>query len=324
MSHRRFALAASIVGTCLVVLGLAPHGRSQGKPKVNFVSAAELTKAFEVDLNAASKKYGGLSPVVVEGTALEVKKQASGNVYVFLKGHSDKWKVLCDFDKKDAKQVLDTVKAGKKVAAAGAGYGSQVPNEVLIGFCKLLPGGSLPPMPPTGKAPPTPPKTGKPEPAVKKAPVYKAVTGLVKYTAEPKWQVVELAPGLEYLTNRGYAVTKMPKEMHGAHVLIHDNTQGGWLRPGQVKVEKDAYLYVAIWTKAYGETRVSGAQLGQFEDDGWTLLEEPFVTSFPAGEGWEWRALRKPVEAGQDNFPLPKGLEGLNTQWIFAFKERKK
>ena len=118
-------------------------------------------------------------------------------------------------------------------------------------------------------------------------------------------------------------ITKMPKEMVGAHVLIHDNTEKAWLKSGQFTMAKDGYLYVAIWTKAYGETRVSPAQLLAFEEDGWTLMKEPFATSFPPGEDWQWRALRKPVTKGQSDFPWPKAIPNIDTQYIFAFGPRK-
>jgi hypothetical protein len=172
---------------------------------------------------------------------------------------------------------------------------------------------------------PTPKQPATPVPA--KATVGRPATGLVKLgDGLSQYRPVELGVGLAYLTDRDYKIAKLPKEMVGAHVLVHDTGHGGWLPAGQAKMAKDAHLYVAVWTKAYGETRVSDNQLRAFEEDGWTLLKEPFVTTFPPGEGWEWKVLRKPVAAGQDNFPLPELIRNgrFDTQLIFAFKERSK
>ncbi|MCI0639324.1 MAG: OB-fold putative lipoprotein [Gemmataceae bacterium] len=287
------------------------------KKNAEFLTAEKLTKAFADNEDTARKKYAGLAPLVVEGTVLNLEKLKSGNLYVHLKGHADTWKVTCDFEAKDAKAILDSVKPNQKISVAGAGYGPVIQREVLIAFCKIVPSGG-PAIDPKSKVKPDPisPTTKKPS--------YKPAKGLIEIAqTKTSWKAVELTENLEYLTNRGYAIEKMPKEMAGAHVLVHSNMEGGWLKPGHFTMAKDGFLYVALWTKAYGETRVRAEQLSAFEEDGWTLLKEPFETSFPPGEDWQWRALRKPVTKGQSEFPWPSALPYIDTQYIFAFGPRK-
>lgn len=298
------------------------------KKEVEFLAAEKLTKAFADNEDTARKKYAGLAPLVVEGTVLSLEKLKSGNLYVHLKGHADAWKVTCDFEAKDAKAILDSVKPNQKISVAGAGYGPVIQREVLIAFCKIVPSGG-PAIDSKTKVKPDPitPIAKKPDPkktATPAVPNYKPAKGLIEIApSKTSWKAVELAANLEYLTNRGYTILKMPKEMAGAHVLVHSNTEGGWLKPGHFTMVKDGYLYVAIWTKAYGETRVRAEQLSAFEEDGWTLLKEPFETSFPPGEDWQWRALRKSVSKGQSEFPWPSAIPYIDTQYIFAFGPRK-
>jgi hypothetical protein len=138
---------------------------SAQKKNVEFIAADKLTKAFADNEGAARKKYAGLAPVVVEGTVVGVEKLKSGNIYVHLKGHADAWKVTCDFEAKDAKAILESVKPNQKISVAGAGYGPVIPREILIAFCRIVPSGGLVVDPKAKKEQgPQPPITKKTDP----------------------------------------------------------------------------------------------------------------------------------------------------------------
>jgi Concanavalin A-like lectin/glucanases superfamily/tRNA_anti-like len=142
MFHSHLSAACRFV----FVLGLCLSVNSAiwaQKKNVESIAADKLTKAFADNEDAARKKYAGLAPLVVEGTVVEVEKLKSGNIYVHLKGHADAWKVTCDFEAKDAKAVLESVKPNQKISVAGAGYGPVIPREILIAFCKIVPGGGV-------------------------------------------------------------------------------------------------------------------------------------------------------------------------------------
>lgn len=130
----------------ILILSLCPTFNKQvwaQKKSPEIVSAAKLSQAFADDDAAARKKYS-MTQVIVEGTVLEIEKNKSGNVYVLLNGHADGWRVCCDFEGKDAKTILETVKLKQKLNAAGVVYSPAIPKEILVGPCKIVPSSPQP------------------------------------------------------------------------------------------------------------------------------------------------------------------------------------
>jgi hypothetical protein len=280
-----------------------------GNEEFKILTAEELTKAFLDNEDAARKKYGGLAPVSVQGTVKEVLVTKEGHAMVYLKGSTDRLGVLCHFEVKDSKEPAK-LKVGQSIIVAGAGYGIQA-RDVMLGFCKLIPG-----------APPA--EVPMNEPHAVKPPALKLVRGSpAKGVIETAgtWKVVELEENLMWLADREYAIRKFPKELHGGHVVVREAGQHGqWLQSGKVILEKNATVYLALMTQYLGKEKVTAAQLDLLEKDGWKLLSDGFETTYPGDENWRWRVLRRTVERGPVNLELPKGFGFYNTGAIFIFK----
>ena len=125
-----------------VLVMVSDKGEVVGKNDIKTLTAEELTKAFAENEDAARKKYGGLAAVTVEGVVKDVFVNKMGEAIVYLQGATDGLGVACPFEAKESQEAAK-VKVGQRIIVAGKGYGIQG-NDVLLGFCKLLPAGGKP------------------------------------------------------------------------------------------------------------------------------------------------------------------------------------
>jgi uncharacterized protein (TIGR03066 family) len=127
-----------------VLVTVSDRGEVVGKNDGKRLTAEELTRAFKDNEDAARKKYGDLAAVTVEGVVKEVFVNKMGEAIVYLKGATDGLGVACSMEAGDNQEAAK-LKAGQKIVVAGKGYGIQG-DDVLLGFCKLLPAGGKPDM----------------------------------------------------------------------------------------------------------------------------------------------------------------------------------
>jgi uncharacterized protein (TIGR03066 family) len=128
-----------------ILVMVSDKGEVVGKNDSKILTAEELTRAFKDNEDAARKKYGGLAAVTVEGVVKEVYIDKMGKAIVYLHGTTDRPGVACTFEARESQEAAK-VKVGQKIIVAGKGYGI-VGDDVLLGFCKLLPAGGNSPAP---------------------------------------------------------------------------------------------------------------------------------------------------------------------------------
>lgn len=143
----------------------------------------------------------------------------------------------------------------------------------------------------------------------------KKVEGLITHSgARDGWRVVEAVPNLAYMMDRETAITKLPREMQGGHLLQRDSGRSSqWIQEGQLTAVKDGTLYAAI-------RHLTDKQAAAMETEDWERVEEPFTVS---GEPAHWLVFRRAVKAGDDNFPLPRNFQFFNTPVVYVMKAEK-
>jgi hypothetical protein len=130
--------------------------------------------------------------------------------------------------------------------------------------------------------------------------------------------VVVAETGAKYLTDRGYAIRKLPKEAAGGMLVLH-NTKGpaSWLEPKSLTLTKDCTAYVAIQTKMNERQLVGGEQLAEVEKSGWKPVDDTFETTTAGTEVWQWKMFSKPLKKGELNLETTINLRA---PLIFIFK----
>jgi hypothetical protein len=127
----------SIFGPCLDdfrIISASPEKPPEDKPIE--LTAAELTKAFEDDPEAAEKRFSLLDQVTVEGTVKEVSVDDEGQVSVLLAGHTEFGGVMFNTFK-DNETVKSKVKEGQTIKVRGAWYG-EVAGMYIVGYGELV------------------------------------------------------------------------------------------------------------------------------------------------------------------------------------------
>jgi uncharacterized protein (TIGR03066 family) len=133
-----------VVSTPMAALVMvSDKGGAVGSNDVKILTAEELTRAFKDNEDAARQKYGGLAAITVEGVVKDVLVNKMGEATVYLKGATDRLGIACVFEAKESPAAAK-VKVGQKIIVAGKGYGMQIGDDILLGFCKLLPAGAKP------------------------------------------------------------------------------------------------------------------------------------------------------------------------------------
>ena len=169
----------------------------------------------------------------------------------------------------------------------------------------------------TAAAPPAPGQAKK----GKKGPVGPAVEMTNK---AGKWGVWLIHPGLKILTDRDYLVTTVPKEMIGATFLTRTSGEyGQWLPAGALTAKTPVTAYAVVRTKYIGKDTFDQDKQQKLMKDGWEAVQGFVWTTSPGKEGWEWKAFKTDVEAGEVSLPLTNmSWEKHGTAVLFLFKER--
>lgn len=114
-----------------VYLWNKPH-RNIEDVKTASVAAAVLSGAFEADEAAANRQYLN-QPLTVNGVVAEIEENASGQLVVFIKGHSDFSGVQCTMQ--DGEKA-DKPASGDKVSISG--FCNGYTTVVILDDCKFV------------------------------------------------------------------------------------------------------------------------------------------------------------------------------------------
>ena len=139
----------------------------------------------------------------------------------------------------------------------------------------------------------------------------------VEYTelAPPDWFFREVKVGTQFLSDREYAFTSLPKEMIGGLLVVHDTGYSGWLKGGAVRANKDCISYAVIRWKEHGKVEINDNVFDELEREGWEEVEAQIKTSIDGPFGWKQRIFKIGVEAG-DVF-LPTGRNDFANRSVF-------
>lgn len=138
--------------------------------------------------------------------------------------------------------------------------------------------------------------------------------------AKPNWLLKDVEKNAPILSDRGYRFVSLPKEVSGTKYLLRDSGQAEfWLPDGSVNVTKGGTVYAFVRWKYLGKVAVDEGAFAQLERDGWEILKDEVTTSFPAGEDWRWKALKKDLPEGDVVLQL-RTLNWGKRMVVFAFK----
>jgi len=73
-----------------------------------------------------------------------------------------------------------------------------------------------------------------------------------------------------------------------------------------------------LWSGYRGKQAIAPATFEKIQEEGWSLLKEGATTTFPAGEAWEWKVIKKEIHKGDEVGQL-KGVTW-DQPIVFVFK----
>jgi hypothetical protein len=159
--------------------------------------------------------------------------------------------------------------------------------------------------------------SGAAKPAVVEPPVKSIVT--LPTPAPGGWGFRAAKAGVRLWSDRDYALTALPKEVEGGALLQRGVGDGkAWLPSGKLTVTRDGAAYAIVRWKYMGKVQVDEAAFQKLGEEGWSGVKGKAATTFPAGEAWEWRVIKKEIKAG-DELGVLKGLTW-SQPVLFVFK----
>ena len=158
----------------------------------------------------------------------------------------------------------------------------------------------------------------------------KAPAGLVVETTEKagKWVASQAKIGTRIYTDRDYVLVALPKEMvGGTFVTRSSGDQKTWLPDGALKAKLDVTAYAIVMVKYLGKDKFDGERQKLFVKDGWKEVDGKVRTTFPTGEGWEWKAYKMDADEGDIFLQLKDSSwdkHGTNVLYLFTKREKAK
>ena len=154
----------------------------------------------------------------------------------------------------------------------------------------------------------------------KKKQSYRSTDVELTDEAPNHWLLKKALVGARMVSDRNYQIISLPREvLGGTLVQRHSGDSDQWLPPGAVKVRQDGTVYALVRWKYLGKAQLNEVAFTNLERDGWTEVDGKVATSFPSGEDWRWKALKKQVIEGDTNLQL-KTLSWQKCQVLFVFK----
>src|SRR5262249_40812151 len=104
------------------------------------------------------------------------------------------------------------------------------------------------------------------------------------------WFLESAAPEVTYISDRDYAIAKLPKQPKGAALLVRTSTDVGddFLPIGRLAANKDCTMYLAIMWDPTAKQGISKNDFRRLVAAGWKEVEGAFETT-GAAENAEWR-----------------------------------
>ncbi len=107
----------------------------------------------------------------------------------------------------------------------------------------------------------------------------------------------------------------------GAYLLRPSGDLKGWLPGAAVKSKDDGTVYAMIQTKYLGKDLFGEEKQALLtQKEGWQEVDGKASTTFPSGEGWEWKVYKKDIKAGDVILQLDKLKWDDMTPVLFVFK----
>jgi hypothetical protein len=117
--------------------------------------------------------------------------------------------------------------------------------------------------------------------------------------ANPNWLLKDAKKGAKIFSDRDYKFMALPKETTGAKYLLRDSEQSkSWLPNEGLTTTNKGAVYALIRWKYLGKEVVTEVDFAKLERGGWTEVKGDVETTFPGGEDWRWKALKKDLEEG--------------------------
>lgn len=138
--------------------------------------------------------------------------------------------------------------------------------------------------------------------------------------ASPNWIFKEAKIGSQVWSDAEYLLTALPDEMVGGTLVLRDRgNEKDWLANGSVTALKDCTAYALVRWKYLGKEEVGEGVFANFKRDGWEEVDGTMNVSFPNGEDWKWRVVKRPVSKGDVSLDLKAVKQSPGTV-LFVFK----
>jgi hypothetical protein len=155
------------------------------------------------------------------------------------------------------------------------------------------------------------------KPAEVETPVRSIVA--LRVPAPGGWSFKPAQSGVRLWADRDYRLTKLPTEVEGGALLQRGVGDGkAWLPSGRLTVTRDGTAYAIVRTKYLGRVQLDDTVFRKLRGEGWSEVEGAAETTFPPGEAWEWKVIKKDIKKG-DELGVLKSLSW-DQPIIFVFK----
>lgn len=147
---------------------------------------------------------------------------------------------------------------------------------------------------------------------------------LIKLTdkATPGWLLKQARVRTPIHADKPYLFAQLPKEIDGGTLLVRSADQNtSWLEPSTLSAQRDCTAYAIIIWKYLGKVQVDEATFAKFEREGWEEVKGEVKTTFPPGEDWRWKAIKKKVEKGDVILQLENITFPPRVHVLYVFKE---
>jgi hypothetical protein len=165
-------------------------------------------------------------------------------------------------------------------------YGDLPPKPAPGSLASASPAPGPGPARPSAPSRPTPPATVScpPAPAMPPAPVVQDN------------QFTAAKVGVPYMADRGYTLKALAPELEGSQMFVRNSgTVKNWLGAGQLPLDRDCTVYLAILWRVNEREVVNQAAFQALQSGGWSIVgDDALATTPPGTERWEWRVVNRP------------------------------
>jgi hypothetical protein len=133
------------------------------------------------------------------------------------------------------------------------------------------------------------------------------------------WFLEAAAPEVAFVSDRTYAIVKLPAALRGAGMLVRTSADvADGIPIGRLRAAEDCTAYAAILWRTSATVVVDRTGFRRLEADGWQEVPGRFETTAVGDEGSEWKVYGKPLEKGSVyvDMRIPR------TNRIFFFQAR--